>query len=568
MASLPSTPYTPQTPADFRNFLYIVWRHLNLPVPTTIQYDIAYFLQHGPKRCVIEAFRGVGKSWITSAFVVWTLDRHPDWNILVVSASKTRADDFSTFTLRLIHELPCLAHLIPGDGQRNSKVSFDVLPAPAAHAPSVKSLGITSQLAGSRADLVIADDIEVPNNSQTQMMRDKLAEQVKEFDAVIKPETGRVVFLGTPQHEQSLYNKLPDRKYTIRIWPARYPDAKRQALYGERLAPLIVKQIQDGAEVGSPTDAGRFDDMDLREREASYGKAGFALQFMLDTSLSDIDRYPLRVSDLLVMALNPTHAPEHVLWATSPELIWNTLPNVAMKGDHYYRPMSFSGAWVPYTGSVMAIDPSGRGKDELGYAVVKMLNGQLFVMACSGFQGGYKEENLTLLAELCKKFGVNHIRIESNFGDGMFSALLKPILGRIHPCFVEDVPHYKQKELRIIDALEPVMSRHKLIFDSQVIEDDYRSTQERGTETASQYQLIHQMTRITKDRGSLNHDDRLDALAIAVQYWVEQMSQDIEKAKDARMEALLKADLERFLEHVVGGPQQRSSMMAGKVSRR
>lgn len=545
--------YTSRTPDDFRNFLFLVWKHLNLPEPTDVQYDIAHFLQHGPKRLVVEAFRGVGKSWITSAFVVWLLDKNPDWNILVISASKTRADDFSTFTLRLIHEMPCLQHLIPQVDQRNSKVSFDVGPAPASHAPSVKSLGITSQLAGSRANVIVCDDIEVPNNSQTQMMRDKLAEQVKECDAIVKPEIGRVIFLGTPQHEQSIYNKLPERGYITRIWPARYPDAKRQLIYGDRLAPRLVELIQGGTVVpGQPTDPKRFTDLDLREREASYGRTGFALQFMLDTSLSDADRYPLKVHDLIVMALNAERAPEHAVWATAPELIWNTLPNVAMKGDNFHRPMSTEGHWLPYTGVVMAIDPSGRGKDELGYAIVAMLNGQLFVLACSGLQGGYKDENLEKLAKLGKQFGVNYIRVESNFGDGMFTALLKPFLMRIHPCTVEDVPHYKQKELRIIDALEPVMNQHKLILDSAVIEEDYKSTQERGNETAHQYQLIYQMTRITRDKGSLAHEDRLDALAIAVQYWVEQMSIDIEQQKQTHKDDLLQQELDRFLEHALG----------------
>ena len=172
---------------DFRNFLFLVWKQLNLPQPTPIQYEIADYMQHGPKRAVIQGFRGVGKSWICSAFVVHQLLLDPSKNILVVSASKTRADDFSTFTLRLIHEAPFLKHLAPGDKQRFSKISFDVAPAPASHAPSVKSLGITSQLTGSRADIIVADDVEVPNNSATQMMRDKLGEQVKEFDAIIKP---------------------------------------------------------------------------------------------------------------------------------------------------------------------------------------------------------------------------------------------------------------------------------------------------------------------------------------------------------------------------------------------
>ena len=55
---------------DFRNFLYLCWKHLNLPEPTPIQYDMANFIQGTDQRIVINAFRGVGKSWITSAYVL------------------------------------------------------------------------------------------------------------------------------------------------------------------------------------------------------------------------------------------------------------------------------------------------------------------------------------------------------------------------------------------------------------------------------------------------------------------------------------------------------------------
>ena len=213
----------PKKLQDFRNFLYYVWHELEQIKrdPTPIQYDIAEFMQYGPKRAVIQGFRGVGKSWICSAFVTHQLLLDPTKNILVVSASKTRADDFSTFTLRLLHELELLLHLKPKADQRFSKVSFDVGLAPASHAPSVKSLGITSQLTGSRADIIIADDIEVPTNSATQAMRDKLSEQIKEFDAILKPnETSKILFLGTPQCEDSVYRKLLERGYTGRVWTA------------------------------------------------------------------------------------------------------------------------------------------------------------------------------------------------------------------------------------------------------------------------------------------------------------------------------------------------------------
>lgn len=543
----------PEKLKDFRVFLYIVWKHLNLPDPTPIQYDIAHYLQHGPRRKVIEAFRGVGKSWITSAYVIWRLLLNPQLNFLVVSASKDRADNFSTFTLRLINEMPILKHLIPREDQRNSKVAFDVAPAEADHAPSVKSVGIFGQLTGGRADEIIADDVEVPNNAFTQAMRDKLAEAVKEFDAVLKPG-GKVTYLGTPQTEQSLYNVLESRGYEIRVWPSRFPVPEKMKYYENKLSPTLMEALRANPGLhGKPTDPKRFNEIELMEREASYGRSGFALQFMLDTSLSDADRYPLKLGDLMVMELDKEVAPEKIVWGNPPEAVIQHLVCVGLNGDRYYRPVYTSKEYVPYKGTVMAIDPSGRGSDELGYAVVKMLNGYLFLTDAGGLRGGYTEANLNKLCEVARDNKTNRIIIESNFGDGMFTQLLMPVLNRIYPCTVEEVRHSKQKELRIIDTLEPVMNQHRLIVDSRVIESDYKTLAGLSTEDALSYQLFHQMSRITKERGSLRHDDRLDALAIAVAYWVEVMNQDADKQIEIRKERQLMEELKVFLGHAKRG---------------
>jgi len=531
---------------DFRKFLFVVWDHLNLPKPTDVQYDIAKYVQHGPKRSIIEAFRGVGKSWITSAYVVWLLYMNPQLNILVVSASKTRSDDFTTFTLRLLKEIPVLAHLIPSEDQRQSRISFDVGPAAASHAPSVKSVGVTGQLAGSRADVLIADDIEVPNNSATQGMRDKLSEAVKEFDAILKPD-GRIIYLGTPQNQESLYNKLPDRGYELRIWPARYPSEDQMIGYGDKIAPLIVDRLENDKDLlGQSTDPDRFSDFDLMEREASYGRSGFSLQFMLDTRLSDAERYPLKVGDLVVMDVPIHEGPEKVLWASDDQHIIQELPNVAFNGDHYHKPMFLPDSFVEYSGSVMSIDPSGRGKDETGYAVVKMLNGYLYVRRCGGVAGGYTEEALQKLAVIAKEEEVNEIIVESNFGDGMFNQLMLPVLGKIYPVTMSEVRHNTQKEKRIIDVLEPVMNQHRLVVDKKVIQQDYDSCQNLPPEQALRYQLMYQMTRITNDRGALTNDDRLDALAMAVQYWVDAMAQDAEHKIQSRREEVLMDEVNRM----------------------
>lgn len=545
--------------ADFKKFLRLVWSHLNLPEPTPVQYDIANYLQHGPKRLVIEAFRGVGKSWITVAFVCWCFYCNPQVKILVVSASKSLADNFSTFCLQLINDIPELQHLSPRDDQRNAKVQFDVGPATPAKDPSLRSVGITGQLTGSRADIIIGDDVETANNSMTQGMREHLAEGVKEFDAILTAkEESRVLFLGTPQTEDSIYQELPSRGYRIRIWPARYPSGLQRINYGSHLSPSIEQYLDAHPDVvHKPVDPGRFSDDDLSQREASYGRSGFNLQFMLDTAMSDAQRYPLKLADLVVMDLNPENAPEKVIWASSPELAWKDLPNVGFNGDRYYRPMAVQGIWVPYQGAVMSIDPSGKGKDETGLSVVKYLNGQLFCTELTGLIGGYVLENLERIAKTAKAHKVTLIRVETNFGDGMFEELLKPVLQRIYPCTVESYRSVGQKEKRLIDTLEPVLNSHKLIIDRKLIEADVRSTAQYPTEKAREYQAFYQMTRMTRERGAVRHDDRLEALSLAVGYWAEQMARDVDKQMVKASEERLMADLKGFMTQVIGGPKER-----------
>ncbi len=530
---------------DFRNFLYLAWQHLSLPEPTEVQYDIANFLQTKEhKRKVIEAFRGVGKSWITSAFVCYRLLINPNEKILVVSASKQRSDDFSIFTKRLLGDMPLLKHLAPNDDGRNSNIAFDVAGIQPAHAPSVKSVGITGQLTGSRATLIIADDIESANNSATITQREKLSESIKEFEAILSPgPDSEIIFLGTPQSEESIYNLLEERGYTQRIWPARFPKNEKQLLsYGNRLANYI-KDLWSPKVAWSPTDPQRFDEDELFEREMSYGRSGFALQFQLDTTLSDQDKYPLKLNDLIVMNIDNEKAPIKVTWGSRKDDEIIDLPNVGFSGDRYHKPFYISPEWEAYSGTVMSIDPSGRGKDKTGYAIVKQLNGMLFVIDAGGIDGGYSDEALNKLAYKAKEYQVNEIVIESNFGDGMFSTLLKPVLTRIYPVSInpDEVRHNTQKELRIIDSLEVIMNQHRLIVDYNLIKRD-------AAVLPVNQSLFYQMTRMTRAKGALLHDDAIDALAIACKYWIEALERDSDLALRDHKDELLRQELDRFMD--------------------
>ncbi len=241
---------------------------------------------------------------------------------------------------------------------------------------------------------------------------------------------------------------------------------------------------------------------------------------MLDTTLSDSERYPLKASDLIVTDLDPTSAPTNISWSSAPQSIINDVPNVGFTGDRIHRPGIITEELTPYEGTVMAIDPSGRGSDETGGAVVNHLHGKLFVPWVGHWKGGYENDTLIAMAETAKKYKVEKIVVESNFGDGMFSKLLQPVLNAIYPCTIEEIHNSKQKELRIIDTLEPLINQHRLVVDYTNMMDDVTKALT-GNNKQLQYSFLFQLTHITKDRGSLNHDDRLDALTIGVQYWNE-----------------------------------------------
>ena len=519
---------------DFRYFVFIVWYEIGLPAPTPIQLDMANVLQNPPSdRYIIQGFRGVAKSFLTCAYAVWLLWKNPLLKILITSASKDRADANAIFIRKIINTLDFLEclRLTSEDkltGLRDTQNLFDVKGAIPDISPSIKSVGITGQITGTRADVLISDDVEVPSNSATPTQRDKLSEAVKEYDAILKPN-GQIIYLGTPQNEASLYNALQERGYLTMIWTVMYPkDKTERDFYGDKLAPYIANRFDSDPDkyAGRPTEPSRFNEEEIEKRRLSYGKAGFALQFMLNTSLSDYDKYPLKVSDFIVEELDNNETSRKWVWGSSPTLRINDVPCVALRGDYFYMPFSRSSETMAYTGTVMSIDGSGRGSDLTAYAVVKFINGYLCVMDIGGYTEGYEDTTLNALANKAKFWNVNDVVVEANFGDGMLTKLLTPVFNRIYPCGIQEVKHSKQKELRIIDTLEPLLMQHRVILNKSVITQDYRRY-----EVNPLHSLIYQLTRISKERNSLAHDDLLDALAIACHYWIEAMDVDSNKVE-------------------------------------
>lgn len=537
---------------SFLHFTWLIFKHLGLPSPTRRQRAICRYLQAGPRRRMVFAFRGIGKTWLTCIYILWRLYRNPQEKCLIVSANEGKAIENATFVRRLIDEVPILQFLRPQGSQRDSVLAFDVGPGLASVAPSVRACGITGQLTGGRATILVSDDIEVPKNSYTELMRERLGELVKEYDSLVVPEGFDIIYLGTPQTEQSVYLKVRQRGYHCRIWPARFPDAAQAAKYDGCLAEDIVADMVT-ARTGTSTDPERFLDLDLAEREGSYGRSGFALQFMLDTSLSDALRYPLKQADLIYfdcehpmidakgVAVGQAQAPISLAWCSDPARQVKEVANLGFSGDRLYRAMSVNETRKPYTGAVLVIDPSGRGKDQTACCVVKSLDGWLYLTALKGFIGGYELETLQGISVLARTQQVKHIIIESNFGDGMFQKLLEPVLAAIYPCTIEEVRATTQKEARIIEDLEPVMNQHRLVIDSKVVEADLQLA-----EKDQQYSFIYQLTHLTKQRGALRHDDMVDVVAWACRHFREALAIDHSKAEARHLQKLREEDFRRF----------------------
>ena len=533
---------------DFKLFLQALWQQLDLPHPTKAQYAIADYLQHGPKRLQIQAFRGVGKSWITGAFVLWTLFNNPEKKIMIISASKERADNMSIFLQKLIIETPWLSHLQPkSDDARWSRISFDVNCSP-SQAPSVKSVGITGQLTGSRADLMILDDVEVPGNSMTEMMREKLLQLCTEAESILTPkEDSRIMYLGTPQTVFTIYKKLAERNYRPFVWPARVP--RSMTNYDGLIAPQLQADIDDGMEPWSVTDKDRFSDDDLIEREAAMGRSNFMLQFMLDTSLSDAEKFPLKMADLIVTSVNPTDAPENVVWCSDPRNCIKELPTVGLPGDYFYSPMQQQGEWGAYDETICSVDPSGRGSDETTAAYLSQRNGILYLHEMRAYRDGYSDNTLLDILKGCKKYKATSLLIESNFGDGIVAELFRKHMAQTkYAVAIEETRANVRKEDRIIDTLEPVLNQHKLCIDKSVIEWDYKSNPDTAPEKRLQYMLFYQMSRMCREKGAVRHDDRIDALAQGVKYFTDILSISAQQAIIDRRREEWNDLLEGFIE--------------------
>lgn len=529
----------------FDLFLYDVMTGLMGFDCTWLQLDIADYLEHGPLYRMIQAQRGQAKTTITAAYGVWRLIHNPSCRVLVISAGDTQATEIANWVLQIIRNMPELRCMRPDTqhGDRDSVKAFDVhyiLKGP-EKSPSVACIGISANSQGKRADVLIADDIESAKNSQTAVQRERIAHLSKDFSSICS--TGDIIYLGTPQSVESIYNGLPARGFDVRVWPGRFPTADEEANYGPHLAPSILAKMQANPKLrqgggligdrGQPTDPVMLSEEKLQKKERDQGMAYFQLQHMLDTRLADKDRFPLKPENIIWMSINPSRNPIEVNFLKSKEYQIEVPIDFPIK-TAMYRAASFGTEFGSFDDKTyMYIDPSGGGAngDELAYAVTRFMANKVFVLAVGGMPGGYGQDVVNKIVDLAIQYKVNLIGIERNYGNGAFRAIMEPVLIKKHGnCGIEEMWETGQKELRIIDILEPVLSSNRLVMDLGIIRADQMAVQQYPIEKRSVYSLFFQLGRITRDRNALVHDDRVDALAGAVRFWVDLLARNEEDA--------------------------------------
>lgn len=516
----------PRLAKSFKNFLWKTWQSLDFEAPTPLQYDMATYLQYGGNRKVLMAFRGAAKSYITVPYCLWNLYRDQNYKVLTTSATGGFAANNAQFAYKMISEFEWLAWLQPRPDQRQSALQFDVNGATAAKDASFCAVGMFGQITGRRADLIVPDDSETPNTSDTEPARGDLRRAIAEFGAVIKPN-GEITYLGTAQHEETIYLELEAKGYALRMWPAIYPKPDEMKRYGHRLAPMIVKDLEDNPQLSeTSTEPGRFSETDLMQREVDFGTLEFDRQFRLWLDAGTLDINPLKLSLLSVLDLTPDGGvPAKVAWSSMKDYRIDDINVDCKGGDHIFRPLEVADFGKPDSVKCY-VDPAGSGKDETTWTIAAVRASRVFLLHQGASLEGSSDSVLQEIAEACKKWKTNEIVIESNFGMGMFGALLRPKLSEIkfNVTITEERVGNKQKEVRILDSLQPLMGNHRLIVNAGVLRDDYHVDYKQVEDGKKRfYRLTYQMTRITRTKGAIAHDDRVDGLSGVVRRFIEFM---------------------------------------------
>lgn len=547
--------------SDAKFFIRQLWLEIGSERPdgtgraplSELEYD---FVQNSvapsPTTRVLLGCRGLGKTYLVAATnAVWRLFRDPRRKVVIVCKNEATAIKTSTLIRGWLDSVWFLRHMRPTKAHRDNAKSFDVGMAPLDRQPSISVVGIGGTLENNRAHTVIVDDIETIGNTVTFDARERLANQTGEFMHWLYPsvafeeggarDPNEILYTLTPNHEETIVHKLNAAGHPIFAYPLCVPKPDEQTF---PLAPGVIAFIEQGkARSDGCLFPKRFTELDVEARRRQ--RLEWLKGCQLVRHLADSDRYPLKLRDFMVFDIAGDEAPVSLTWGTRDHNGSTALEDLESGGigqDRFYRPIHVTAtSFAPFTGTKMYVDPAGTGTDLTGYAIVSHLNGFYWVRRMGGLKGGATPENLAALARLAYETTTQEIVVEQNFGGDAYRAALEIHVSRLHvkPNARPDKPKgfaanvisrpttatRGHKELRIIKTIEPMLSNHRLII---------------PTDVAANPLFQKQVSRLSHDRGCLDHDDLVDALAGCLDAWGFTFAdgpKDLNDAADPRIAA-------------------------------
>jgi len=241
--------------AGFLEFVWI-WNRRQQAETPAVHRRIARWLETrekaGDRRLLLMAFRGCGKSTLIGLWCAWLLARRPETRILVLAADQPLAVKMVANVRRIVERHPLCRHLLPGTAEAWAADRFTVAREAALRDPSMLAQGIGGNVTGSRAEVIVCDDVEVPGNCDTPGKRAELRERLAEIEFILVPG-GTILFVGTPHTEDTIYRDPKEEGAFLRgyrrlvvpvmnaagasAWPERFPRETIAAIR-DRVGPL------------------------------------------------------------------------------------------------------------------------------------------------------------------------------------------------------------------------------------------------------------------------------------------------------------------------------------------
>lgn len=454
---------------DFAVFLE-TWNAVQGMETPPVHCRIADWLQacwdNGDTKMLLMAFRSCGKSTLVGLFCAWLLWRDADLRILVLAAESTLAGKMVRNIKKIIERHPFTKSLKPSNPDQWAADRFTIKREAELRDPSVLAAGITGNITGSRADLVIYDDVEVPNTSRSIDLRDDLRERIAESHFTLAAG-GRQIFVGTPHTYFSIYADAP--RIELDEETAFLNDFKR----------LEVPILDDRGQSAWPE---RYRAKDIEAIRIERGPNKFLSQMMLR---------PINVveSRLNTALLQFYDAPLH------DHLAQNSLQ--LKIGE--MKMVSCSAWWDPAFGaakgdsSVLAIvfsdDKNRRYLHHLEYITVKESD-----------ERSEAVQQCEVIANLVMRYFVPRLAIETNGIGGFLPGTLKQVFKKYKvPCAILEKHSSEKKSTRILEAYDALMAAKSLYVHNAVKATPYLMEMAEWQEAKSN-----------------NKDDGLDAVAGAL----------------------------------------------------